>query len=265
MARQISGPNVLPTTPKPVDPSTSFIVLDAEDPKWASAKAAGHQVVGQLMNVRTSQGLAADGVGQCHREYEDTKTGPAIILGMGPSRKNLPKNPKYPIYAINRAAEECKPAIWCAHDIDAVLDSHEKVPLDVPLATYSCNWLKAGFDRVVASGRKLIFWDIFPEPLRHGRRPLYWNVTTLGPVLDWVVRMGHSPVYTLGTDLSTVGYGNRHYPERDMEIEHEYVRLKMCFMFRKDEIPKWNVKQTPIYDLSHGNAPWERRGLNEIA
>lgn len=244
---------------------TIYIVKNPDDPAYAAAKEAGHTVVGQLMQARTAQGLDASGEAISHRRYEGTKSGPCVVLAMGPSRKNLPKNVRFPVYAVNRAAEECTPEVWCAHDIDAVMDSHLKVPLSVPLATYSCNWMKPEFKAIIASGRKLIAWDIFNDPSRHARRPLYWNVTTLGPVLDWVGRMGHNPVYTLGTDLSTVGYGNPHYSEGAMRVEHEYVRLKMCYMFKKSEVPRWNVNGTKYLDLSHVNAPWERGSLSEIA
>lgn len=242
-----------------------YIVQDPSDPKWDEAKRAGYDVHPQLQTSRTAEGLEKSGEAISHRRYEGTRSGPCLVLGMGPSRHKLNVKLSIPVYAVNRAITHYPSAtLWCAHDVDGVLDIHNEVKPDVPLVTYSCNWLKPGFAEVAKSGRKLIAWDIFGDPRRHGRKPLYWNVTTLGPVLDWVIRMGHSPVYTLGTDLTTETYGNPHYTDEEHAYTLDLVRLKMCFMFQKEEIPKWNPLGVPVLDLSGGRAPWEHREIDEL-
>lgn len=242
-----------------------LLVKDPDDPKWKKYKAAGYDVHGELQTARTAEGLDKEGLAISHRRFEGMRSGPALILGMGPSRHKLATEIGIPVYAVNRAITEYpKAAVWCAHDVDGVLDAHLRVGVHVPLATYSCNFLKDGFSDVVSSGRQIIAWDIFGDPRRHSRRPLYWNVTTLGLVLDWVVRMGHNPIYTLGTDLTQESYGNPHYLPREHEYTLGLVRLKMCLMFTAGELPKWNPTGVPIYDLSGGNAPWEHRDLSEL-
>lgn len=242
-----------------------IICKDPDDPKWKKYKDAGYDVHGELQTARTAEGLDKEGLAISHRRFEGMRSGPALILGMGPSRHRLQARLNIPVYAVNRAATVYPHAtVWCAHDLDGVLDAADHVKEDTPLATYACNWLKEGFDKITGSGRPLIAWDIFGDPRRHSRRPLYWNVTTLGLVLDWVVRMGHNPIYTLGTDLTQETYGNPHYKPREHEYTLELVRLKMCFMFTPKELPKWNPSGVPIYDLSGGNAPWEHRDISEL-
>jgi hypothetical protein len=253
-------------TPKDFHPEdrVTLIVKDADDPRYNEWRGKGYDIIGQLTQHRTPQGLAAGGLAKSFHDYEGTRCGPCIVMGMGASRKNLTQNVRIPVYAVNRAALEYKPDIWCAHDIDSVLDCHERVPLDVPLATYANNWLKPGFDKVQSSGRKLIAWDVFPDPTRHGRRPLYWNVTTVGPVLDWAVRMGHSQIFTIGIDGGSGGYANPHYSTTELAVSHEYVRLKMCFMFTADELPKWNPKGVPVFHLEdkEPRVPWQKADQN---
>lgn len=232
-----------------------YIVRDPS--KYAKEAAAGHDVIPQVHEVRTANRLEKDGEGKNFRALEGTASGPCLILGMGPSRHKLPSGIKVPVFGINRAAAE-HPVDWfVAHDW-MTLPVCERVPKHIPLLTYACNWLRPDYKYVRGSGREVWFYDIYADPTLHKKRPLYWNASTLGILLDLTIRMGYGPIYTLGTDLTIGGYKNDVIPDAVLAESHKELRAKMDFMFTPKELPKWNPNGVKVLDLSGGNLKAEK-------
>jgi hypothetical protein len=232
-----------------------YIVKDPS--KYAAQAAAGHDIIPQVHEVRTAARLEKDGHGKNFRALEGTASGPCLILGMGPSRHKLPAKVRVPVFGINRAAVEHPVDWWVAHD-KMTLGVHGGVPKGVPLVTYACNWLRDEFRPVRDSGRAVWWYDIYADPTAHKKRPLYWNASTLGVLLDLTIRMGYGPVYTLGTDMTEGGYDNEVIPKQDLLLSHRELRFKMDYMFTRSQIPKWNPSGVKVLDLSGGNLKAER-------
>jgi len=232
-----------------------YIVKDPS--KYAAEKAAGHDIIEQVHQVRTAVRLERDGEGKNFRALEGTASGPCLILGTGPSSTKLPAGIKVPVFGINRAAAWHPVDWWVAHD-QFTLAWSDRVPKHIPLLTFACNWLKPDFKAVRDSGRQVWFYDIYPDPTAHKKRPLYWNASTLGLLLDMTIRMGYGPIYTLGTDMTEGGYKSDVLSESDLLLSHRELRKKMDFMFTEEQVPKWNPNGTKVLDLSGGNLKAEK-------
>lgn len=240
-----------------------FLVSNPE--KYKEFKDAGHTVIAQEHGIRTAARLAKDGCGRNFRDLYGTAKGSCLILGMGPSREKLTERPDIPVIGINRAALSPFTTYWLSHDIDAVDGLWGQIPESVPLITYACNWLKSEYSKYKDSRREVYFYDIFPDPTKHAKRPIYWNATTLGVGLDLCVRMGFKPIYTLGCDLTEGGYVNPKYSAEELKVEHKEVYRKMLFMFRAQELLKWNPRPAvPIIDLSGGKLPVYKKDYDEF-
>lgn len=181
------------------------------------------------------------------------------MVGSGPSRLSLSLPLSLPVLAINRAILDHPSAkYWAAHDIDSMTDVVGALKTLPTLITYSPNTVKERWGELLKYSPILV--DVFLDPSRHKKRPLYWNMTTLGWVFDLLSLWGYGPIYTIGCELTQGGYVNPHFTDDELKRQHLGVRERVKEMFRPENKHKW-ASNVRIVDLSNGNLPVEKRDL----
>ena len=195
------------------------------------------------------------------REYIGTASGPALILGNGPSRR-LVNGGSFgiPVFAINRAIGEYPQSdFWCVHDRE-IFETHEAYLHSIKvLITQSAN-ITVIFKKLVS---KTILIDATPDPQNRKDTWLVWNETTLGWTLHLAMLMGYNPIYTLGCELTEGGYVNPKYDAAELARQHLGVRLRMIDMFAHPE--RWYNGKTEFIDLSGGNMPVTHKDFSNFA
>lgn len=240
-----------------------MFVLTKHPEKYRELAEQGVEIVDATVPFVTATRLEEDGIGLSFRRLYGIGSGPALVLGMGPSRTRMPECVKVPVFGINRAARDFTVDYWVSHDHDA-LSIHASVPSKVPLITTVSNHRRARFqDEVAPSGRTVYFYDTYDDPSAHAKRPLYWNATTLAIAIDLAFRMGYEPVFTLGTDLTEGGYVNETMTDEALRLNHRELRRKIELMFTPSELKRWNPEGRRVIDLSGGNMPCEKWPLEK--
>jgi hypothetical protein len=177
-----------------------------------------------------------------------------LIAGSGPSVRTLESVPEgWTVMAINRSWKACpRVDYWCLTDPSSLKenpDAPETMTKIVSIQLYS--WL---------IGKPAYMVSFAGNPLRwpEGKRPLYWNETTLGWVIHLAIRMGAERIITIGTELSEEGqYDGYVQPHRNREwqkAQHFGVRERMLLMFKKDR-DQWLERPVELLDASNGALP----------
>ena len=245
-----------------------MLVITKHPERWKHLDPKMNDVISDFFEYAGADRIAEEQHQQSFRSTYGTESGPVIVMGMGPSRLELKgRKVKYPIMAINRAILDFPEAkYWCAQDRESIQDCLPKLKelgATPALVTYACHFRTDWWKN--ADWLKKIFIEIFPDPRRHARRPLYWNQTTVGWTWDLAIRMGFSKIYCIGIGTSTRSYVNPHYSHEYMDAQHACVRDRLVEMFLPSQIGGWNEKGVPLVDLAFdGYLPIEKGSVNDV-
>lgn len=231
----------------------------------AMAKANGDDpetsIFGPTVRVDSWEAIQKREPGQPWKHMSElygTATGKTILItGSGPSVKELKEIPDdWIVMAVNRSWRACpRVDYWCITDRESIkenADAPESMKKVASIQLYT--WLK---------GKDAYMVSFAGDPLRwpEGKRPLYWNETTLGWVIHLAIRMGADRIITIGTELSEDGQFDGFIPgagNRAWQVaQHRGVRERMLEMFSKDAA-QWLERPVWMQDASNGALPIEK-------
>lgn len=178
----------------------------------------------------------------------------AWLIGYGPSWSlGSTKKLDGDIFVINRAIRGYPNATyWACHDIDAIPECMDSKGPGTKIITQAgniyCTTAWPHRDTIlIETDRNPERW-LLPE-----KRPLYFNQTTLGWLLDLAVKMGYSRINLLGTDDHTTWeYVSPKFDEKELRRQHVGCRERMLEMFVSDE-KQWRDRPVVIADYSNGS------------
>lgn len=127
----------------------------------------------------------------------------AFVCGAGPSLNSCPHKLPGPTFAINRAIKHVQADYWCFSDVLATKDSG-----DHPNAK-AAQWVFGSALHVFFPNVPGYLIEANGQPLDHkieAERPIYWNGTTFGWVLHWVIKTGVKRIVVVGCEFSLEGY-----------------------------------------------------------
>lgn len=229
-----------------------MLIVTKHPENWQGLDPHKHVVMGHVVKFTSAERVALEAGETSFRDTYGTKSGPCVILGMGESRHKADgREFRYPVFAINRAITEFPKAdYWCVQDYEALKQYGERAGKvsNATLVTYSAHFHKPEWS-CVNSFKKIIV-EIFPDPRRHKRRPLFWNESTVGWAVDLAIRMGYGPIYFLGIDRSVGAYTNPDWSHEELVIQHTYLQERMLSMFNSFWYPAWNPDGVEVVDVS---------------
>ena len=227
-----------------------MLIITNRPEKYKEYSDAGGSVISNFVQYYSADRIASEQDAKSFRDLVGTRSGACVIIGMGASRKKLVgKNISVPIFAINRAIVEFPQSeFWCAHDVEALTLVGPKVPTTATLITYAVQCRTPSWDHV--KHLKKVLYEIFTDPRRNTRRPLFWNETTFGPTIDLAIRMGFTKIYIAGVDNSVGSYVSEEYDHAELVRQHLFVQGRIKQMFDPFWVGAWNPTGAKLIDLS---------------